>query len=90
MAINFLQERKKQKYLLLLSALVIALTLLVIWWGFFRKEAPVVPSSQFFTFPQLRINWSLLESLQLEKLQPFEEIKPFEKEIGRKNPFLPY
>lgn len=40
--------------------------------------------------PELKIDFSVLESQPLLELEPFEKIEHFEGETGRANPFLPY
>lgn len=93
MAITIIQEKKKQRYLILVLSLIIFAILFVVWLGFSRSKAtpPVsVSPSAIYTFPQVKINWQLLENIRLEPLQPFEEISSFEGEFGRNNPFIPY
>lgn len=91
MAITFAQEKKRQRYLILVLALVILLILIVIWRGLFWEGTPqptsVLPA---FVPRKVEINWEALKSPQLEEFHPFEQIPPFEGEIGRENPFIPY
>lgn len=92
MAIAFAEERKKQKkltYVLIAIALII---LIVLGYGFLGKPRSgevggVLPSGSFI---KPEINFEVLESPALKLLQPFNGILPFEGEIGRINPFLPY
>lgn len=88
MAISFLQGIKIQKYLILVllgSLLIIAL---VFWFGFLKKPE-VIP--EVITPPQkIEINFEILKSPIFKELQPFKKILPFEEEIGRENPFIPY
>lgn len=89
MVITFLQQRKRQQYLILITLVIILLILIVVWQGFLAKPKPA-PSPTVSKLPQIKINFEVLESPILKKLQPFEKIPPFEEEIGRENPFLPY
>ena len=89
MAITFLQQRKKQKRLIFVLLAVIILIFIVVWRGFLVKPKPVlVPIIS--EPPKIEINFGVLKSPILKELQPFEEINPFEEEIGRENPFTPY
>jgi len=89
MAITFLQQRKKQKRLIFVLLAVIILIFIVVWRGFLVKTKPVlVPIIS--EPPKIEINFEVLKSPILKELQPFEEINPFEEEIGRENPFIPY
>ena len=91
MAIQFIQKKKKQKYLILIFGAVLLITAVVLWYGFFRGEKiKLVPLVVTVAPREIRINFEFLESSVLKELQPFEEIPFFDKETGRKNPFLPY
>jgi hypothetical protein len=101
MAIVFQKKEKIQKNLILVFIVVVLITAFVIWLGFFKKEKelplvelPVLPKKE------IKINFDILKSPALEKLQPFSEIEPFketlspegkiEEKLGRENPFIPY
>lgn len=89
MAITFLQQRKKQKRLIFVLLAVIILIFIVVWRGFLVKPEPVlVPIIS--EPPKIEINFGVLESPILKELQVFEEIKSFEEQVGRENPFVPY
>ena len=91
MAIDFLQAKKQQRYLILILALVIFAILIIVWQGFFKAPAVSLTPLATPALPQkVIINWSTLQAPQLKELQVFEEISPFEGEIGRENPFIPY
>ena len=90
MAITFLEERKKQRRLVLILTLVIFTILLVVWYGFFMKKETVSPPLPVLIPQKIEIDWQTLKNPQLQEMQPFEEIFPFEEEIGRENPFLQY
>lgn len=89
MAITFFQRRKKQKYLILVLVVVIILIFVVVWRGFLTKPEPVL-APIILELPKIEINFGVLKSPILKEFQSFEEIKPFEEEIGRENPFEPY
>lgn len=80
-------ERKRQKILILIF--LIAAFIGIIWflWPRFKPTLPAIPEPKR---EKLEINFGVLENPILDQLQPFEEIKPFEQEFGRENPFLPY
>ena len=64
-------------------------TFFVLWLGFFRKGMPSVP--MVVEKPaKIEINWGILGNKKLEELEPFGQINPFEGEVGRENPFIPY
>lgn len=87
MAIALFRQRKTQKYLILALIVIILLILVVIWQGFLLK--PKLPPEGLRP-KKIEINFEVLKSPRLEELQPFEEIPPFEEEVGRENPFVPY
>jgi len=90
MAITFLQEKKRQRRLILILALVVIAILIIVWQGFLQEEAPLTPIIPSLTPQKIIIDWPTLKDPQIEKLQAFESIPPFEGEIGRDNPFVPY
>ena len=78
--------------LIILGVLVLAI-ILIVWLGVLKpkEEIPVDTSSQQIPMSKtVKINWPLLQDAKLEELKDFEKILPFEDEIGRKNPFIPY
>lgn len=88
MALPFLQQRKRQKYLnwVFIAAILIG----ALWFG---RNYLVKPLSSPPSTPKekkVEINLEILKKPVLQELQPFEEIPPFEGDIGRENPFLPY
>lgn len=89
MAINFLQAKKKQRYLILILALIILAIVLIVWQSFFTGGQSK-PSTQVLTPGAIEINWDTLKDAQIDELQLFEEVAPFEGEVGRTNPFIPY
>lgn len=88
MALTFLQPGKRQRYLFPLLIVVIFGIAFVVWNYFLAK--PEFPSFEPLPPPEIKINFELLKSPILDELQLFEEISPFEEEIGRENPFVPY
>ncbi len=90
--VTFIEERKKQKRLILVFVGTLLITILILWWGYFRKEKVTFPKGEGEAIPptKIEINFEIMEKLRNLKLSPFEEIKTFEGETGRKNPFLPY
>ncbi len=87
MILPFFKQRKKQKYLNWILLIVILIGAL--WFGrnYLVKPLPPPPSPKE---KKIEINLEMLKNPALQKLQLFEEISPFEGEIGRENPFLPY
>ncbi|MDD2696804.1 MAG: hypothetical protein PHE52_01440 [Candidatus Pacebacteria bacterium] len=91
MAIVFLQQRKIQRNLIIVFLFVFIVTVIVIWQGFFKKESEVLPGETILLpKEEVKIDFDFFKNAQLQKLLPFAEIQPFEGEIGRDNPFLPY
>lgn len=88
MALPFLQQRKRRKYLQWVFIIVILIGAL--WFG---RNYLVEPFSSPPSTPKekkVEINLEILKKPVLQELQPFGEIPPFEGDIGRENPFLPY
>jgi len=81
-------SQKRQKYLIFVLVAIIFVILFLAWNYFLKKP----PSFYFEPVPppEIRIDFAVLENPDLEELQLFEEISPFEGEIGRENPFIPY
>lgn len=90
MAIIFVKERKKQKKLIIIFIGIILITLFILWQFYFKAEEPPFRVELMPIKKEIRIDLSILETPFLNQLQSFEEIKPFEDEIGRENPFIPY
>jgi sensor domain CHASE-containing protein len=93
MPFTLTQEKKKQKYLMAILGLVIVFIIFIVWWGFLKggKEAPISEEVAVSpSFKKVKIDWELLKNPQLDELQLFEEIPPYEDEIGRENPFMSY
>lgn len=93
MAVNFVQQKKKQKYLLYIVGIVIIITIIVLWFGYFREPETVLPAEGPDTGAAVRkitINLEVLKNPLLERLELFEDIPDFEGQKGRVNPFLPY
>lgn len=90
MAVTFIEERKKQRNLIWIF-IIIVLIMVVIWWqGFFKKPSLKGIEIPVFEFKKIEINFEVLENPILKELQLFEKIQPYEGEIGRADPFLPY
>jgi len=90
MPIDFVQKRKKQKYLIAIAVIVFAISGVILWFGYFRKPEPVSEVVPVSEVKAIKIDFSVLENPFLQEIQPFEQIPPFEGDIGRENPFLPY
>ncbi len=91
MAVDFIQQRKRQKYLLPIVLVVIVIAFIVLWFVYFRKEKPAyVPEVSGPVLKEIKINFDILENPLLKKLQPFIKIPSFEGETGRDNPFISY
>lgn len=81
-------ERKRQQYLLLILFIILFIGAI---WFLYPKFKPTLPSTPQPSKPEKpEINFELLKNPILKELQPFEEIPPFEEELGRENPFLLY
>ena len=88
MVLTFIEPQKRQKYLIFILIVVIFGIVFLIWNYFLAKPQP--PSFKHLPPPEIKINFEILKSPILDELQLFEEISPFEEEIGRENPFIPY
>ena len=88
MAFTISKAENRQQYLAGILV-VLVLVALYIWKG---KDLLVGPSAQVIT-PQFQsknvnINFTFLESPVFDELRTFEEIQPFEGEVGQTNPFI--
>ena len=90
MPIDFIQQRKKQKYLTLIVIALFIIISVILWFGYFRKPESVSEEALVSSVKEIKIDFNVLENPFLQELQIFEKILPFEGEIGRDNPFLPY
>lgn len=91
MAIIFLEKRKRLQYLFPVLGIVILITLIVLWRGFFTKiPLEIIQFEIPKPVKKIEINFEILKNPQLEELQLLEKIPPYDGEIGRENPFIPY
>lgn len=90
MAIIPTEKKKRQKYLIFILGIVVVLVAFVVWYNFFAGPATLPPEITPVKPREIKINFEVLENPILEALQPFEEIPPFEEEVGRENPFILY
>lgn len=90
MAITFSQKQKRQSYLALLFLILIILIFILIRQGYFAKVKITAPPEAIPELPKIEINYEALKNPILKDLQLFDDIKPFEGEAGRENPFVPY
>lgn len=77
----------QRKYIILaLGFLALFLVFLFAQDSFFKREnkIEIMPPSK------IKIDFGILESQEVQELEPFEKIEYFKGEIGRENPFLPY
>lgn len=100
MAINFFQQKERQRKLIFVFAGIILITIFIFWQGFFKEEqtGPVEESLEFKK--KIEIDFEILKQSSLKELIPFPKIKPFQqststesgtiKKIGRDNPFILY
>jgi hypothetical protein len=95
MAIKFIQaEKKRQVYLILILVGMVLVTILVLWQGHRLQDlVSIIPRSSSENlnlprYPEISIDFDVLERKDLKELTPFAEIAPFDKEAGRENPFL--
>jgi len=88
MAIIFLEKKQKQRYFILALAGTILLVILVIWQNLFTVPLEPTPSPAATKPTKIEITLDVFKSQAFKDLRPFEEIKPYEDELGRKNPFV--
>ena len=88
MAIEFKRKEIWQKYLLFLFVVL----LIVIPGLYLIKRRKNVPPSPVANLPQtkIEIDFSIFNNPLFKLLKPVQAIPPFQKEIKRDNPFLPY
>jgi len=90
MVITFIEKRRKLRYLFPILIIVILITAVVLWQGFFVEEKLPLLLPIEIPVKKIVINFEILKHPFLEELQSLEAIPPFEEEVGRENPFLPY
>lgn len=93
MPINFSEKSNNGQKILIVVFILIVLTIIFIWLQNSAKTSQTSEESALLPVvihSKIEINFGFLESQILLDLLPFEEIKPFEGEIGRENPFIPY
>jgi len=92
-AVTF-QEKKKKGYLGLIALGIIALLIFTIFHRGPSKKAgvsaPVSSQPNSYSLEEIGINLDIFKNPFFENALPFEKIKPFDKQIGRENPFAPY
>lgn len=89
MAITFQEQIKKQRNLIFIFLIVVLITVFIIWRGY-RVEEGLLEVSVFERFQRIEIDFEILRNPLLDQLQLIEKTLPFEGEIGRENPFIPY
>lgn len=82
------QLPRKTLYLLLVLIGVMALTAFVLWKGF--TETTTEPAQMVEIKAEADLDFSLLQSEEVEYLESYEEIPKFEDEMKRDNPFSSY
>jgi len=80
--------KKRQRYLIAGLILIVFAIVFLVWDYFLAGPVPTILKP--LPPPEIKINFEILESPALDELQLYEEISPFEGEIGRENPFIPY
>jgi len=81
------RSKQQRNILFILFALIF---IWLLWFGrdFFITILPLPPPPQ--PLPRVEINFEVLKNPLLKNLVSLEAIPPFEGEVGRENPFLPY
>lgn len=80
------QGKKRQKYLSWIVLIVILAGALWFGRGFLIKPGPPPPSPP--EKKTIEMSFELFNNPAFQELQSFEEIPPFEGEVGRENPFI--
>jgi hypothetical protein len=89
MALNFADQKNRQKYLL--GVVVIVLIIMgVVWFSYFNNGGASTPAPVDVSYQPKNINidFSVFENPLLKKLNPFFQIPAFEGVMGKSNPFL--
>jgi len=89
MAITFIQQRKKQQYFIAAFVFLSLIIFSIFAINFLRQQKTVLLPTVLEP-KKIKIDLGILEEPALKEFQPFEVIGPFEDDIGRENPFLPY
>jgi uncharacterized membrane protein len=87
------QTSSRRIYLLLILLLILLLVLgFFLWWRIYSVKVERITSTRQTTpqLPKVEIDYNLLTNPFLKELRLSEEINPFEVELVRENPFLPY
>jgi len=86
---SLIGPKKRQKYLIVVFVLIIFLIVFLVW-NFFLAGPPKPLLFEPIPPPEIKINFEILEDPALDEFRLYEIISPFEGEIGRENPFIPY
>lgn len=89
MVINLIEKKKQARYVKLILILV-AVTICIVLWQTLSKGGASPSYAPPVVSQKINIDWQILENPEIEALQPFDSIEPFEGEAGRDNPFIPY
>ena len=91
MATSFSEKRKRLKYLFSILAIIVFIGILIILVPKLSPTIEPMISPEIETpIKKINIDFEVLEHKLFETLLPFPEIKPIEKEVGRKNPDSPF
>ena len=91
---NFIQQKKKQQYLIYALAAFLLIIIGYLGYNFLGKKKPVeeITGVQEAILPpkKIEINFGVLKNPLIDQLQMYQEIQPFEGQIGRDNPISHY
>lgn len=87
MDLGIIKKENNQKYLIVLL-IVIALAIFFVLRKDSSLREPTAVAPAPFLPQKIEINFDLLEEPIFKELRIYEEILPFEGEVGRKNPFV--
>jgi len=92
MAVNLIEQKKRQKYLLAGAITIVIITAGFLWFTYMGALNPfslLFPSAEENPVPNPTpaINFSVFENGLLKKLEPFFQLPAFDGRTGRENPF---
>ena len=90
-AVQTQSQKQKQILLLVIFLIVIFATAIVVWFGVYKKELPGFAAESLDVVPPrpVNISFSVFGTQFFKDLVYFEEIQPYDEEVGRDNPFVP-
>ncbi len=94
MAIIFISPKKQQRIIFWSATTVFMLALIGISAFMLlpeiKNQLTIIPETEAFKMPDVKINFSIVDSDKVKNLEPFANIDLQDIEVGSTNPFASY